>query len=70
MAFPKNQSLFFILTLLLAVLLVNWLQPKEIVMNASQTRAIVIGGGLAGLSAAHTLVQHGSKVLLLDKKPS
>lgn len=70
MAFPRNQSLFFVLTLVLAVLLVNWLQPKEIDMNVSQTRTIVVGGGLAGLSAAHTLIQHGAQVLLLDKKPS
>ncbi|KAF4569664.1 hypothetical protein EYR36_009461 [Pleurotus pulmonarius] len=70
MAFPRTQSLFFIITLLLAVLLVNWLQPKESAMNISQTRTIVIGGGLAGLTAAHTLIQHGTQVLLLDKKPS
>ncbi|KAF4592957.1 hypothetical protein EYR38_008663 [Pleurotus pulmonarius] len=70
MAFPRTQSLFFIITLLLAVLLVNWLQPKDIAMNVSQTRTIIIGGGLAGLSAAHTLIQHGAQVLLLDKKPS
>ncbi|CAK5266844.1 unnamed protein product [Mycena citricolor] len=31
---------------------------------------IVIGGGLAGLSAAHTLLERGQTVLLLDKKPS
>ena len=28
---------------------------------------IVIGGGLAGLSAAHTVLEHGGRVLLLDK---
>ncbi|KAJ6624373.1 Flavocytochrome c [Mycena sp. CBHHK59/15] len=33
-------------------------------------RTIVVGGGLAGLSAAHTLLERGSTVLLLDKKPS
>ena len=30
---------------------------------------IVIGGGLAGLSAAHTVLEHGGRVLLLDKCP-
>ncbi|KAJ6542530.1 Flavocytochrome c [Mycena vulgaris] len=36
----------------------------------SVSRTIVVGGGLAGLSAAHTLLEHGKNVLLLDKKPS
>jgi len=31
--------------------------------------AIVIGGGLAGLSAAHTLIQGGSHVTLLERNP-
>jgi len=30
-------------------------------------QAIVIGGGLSGLSAAHTCIEHGVKVLLIDK---
>jgi flavin-dependent dehydrogenase len=29
---------------------------------------IVVGGGLAGLSAAHTLLERGANVLLLDKQ--
>jgi flavocytochrome c len=33
----------------------------------SANRVIIIGGGLAGLSAAHTLIEHGASVLLLDK---
>jgi succinate dehydrogenase/fumarate reductase flavoprotein subunit len=32
-------------------------------------QVIVIGGGLSGLSAAHTALEHGAKVLLLDKNP-
>ncbi|TFL05560.1 fumarate reductase [Pterulicium gracile] len=31
-------------------------------------QAIVVGGGLAGLSAAHTLLERGANVLLLDKQ--
>ncbi|KAF9061910.1 Flavocytochrome c [Rhodocollybia butyracea] len=31
---------------------------------------IVVGGGLAGLSAAHSVLEHGGKVILLDKKPA
>merc|ERR1711881_210267 len=31
--------------------------------------AIVVGGGLAGFSAAHTVLEHGGKCLLLDKSP-
>ena len=34
----------------------------------SNNRAIVVGGGLAGLSAAHTLLERGASVLLLDKQ--
>jgi flavocytochrome c len=36
-------------------------------MAASQV--IVIGGGLAGLSAAHTVLEAGGRVLVLDKMP-
>jgi len=32
-------------------------------------KVIVIGGGLSGLSAAHTALEYGGKVLLLDKNP-
>jgi len=32
-------------------------------------KVIVIGGGLAGLSAAHTVLERGGRVLLLDKQP-
>jgi hypothetical protein len=31
------------------------------------SQVIVVGGGLAGLSAAHTLLERGASVLLLDK---
>ncbi|KAG8757115.1 hypothetical protein FRC14_002377 [Serendipita sp. 396] len=34
----------------------------------SSNRVIVVGGGLAGLSAAHTLLERGASVLLLDKQ--
>ena len=30
---------------------------------------IVVGGGLAGLSAAHTALERGAKVVVLDKNP-
>ena len=30
---------------------------------------IVIGGGLSGLSAAHTALEHGAKIILIDKNP-
>ncbi|CAK9101033.1 Fumarate reductase (FRDS) (FAD-dependent oxidoreductase) (NADH-dependent fumarate reductase) [Durusdinium trenchii] len=33
------------------------------------TRAIVVGGGLSGMSAAHTILQHGGNVILIDKSP-
>jgi succinate dehydrogenase/fumarate reductase flavoprotein subunit len=34
-----------------------------------QNKVIVVGGGLAGLSAAHTIIQRGGNVILLDKNP-
>lgn len=36
---------------------------------SAQDKIIVIGGGLSGLSAAHTVLEHGGRVLLLDKNP-
>ena len=33
----------------------------------SSTRVLIIGGGLAGLSAAHTVIEHGGRVTLVDK---
>lgn len=33
----------------------------------SQPWSIVVGGGLSGLSAAHTIIQGGGKVVLIDK---
>ena len=32
-------------------------------------QVIVVGGGLAGLSAAHTLLERGANALMLDKQP-
>jgi succinate dehydrogenase/fumarate reductase flavoprotein subunit len=32
-------------------------------------QVIIVGGGLSGLSAAHTVLERGGKVLLLDKNP-
>ncbi len=32
-------------------------------------QVIVVGGGLAGFSAAHTVLEHGCRCLLLDKSP-
>ncbi|KAF9975331.1 hypothetical protein BGZ73_001094, partial [Actinomortierella ambigua] len=32
-------------------------------------QVIVVGGGLSGLSAAHTVLEHGLNVLVLDKNP-
>jgi glycine/D-amino acid oxidase-like deaminating enzyme len=32
------------------------------------SQIIVVGGGLAGLSAAHTILERGGNVLLLDKQ--
>jgi len=37
--------------------------------SANFTQVIVIGGGLAGLSACHTVIERGGRVLLIDKNP-
>jgi len=35
----------------------------------SFTQVIVVGGGLSGLSAAHTVLEHGGRVVVIDKNP-
>lgn len=37
-------------------------------IKKEMAQVIVVGGGLAGLSAAHTLLERGASVLLLDKQ--
>ncbi|KAJ7056026.1 Flavocytochrome c [Mycena amicta] len=37
---------------------------------ALSQQTIVVGGGLAGLSAAHTLLERGKRVFLIDKQPA
>jgi len=32
-------------------------------------QCIVVGGGLAGFSAAHTVMEHGGRIVVLDKSP-
>jgi hypothetical protein len=43
------------------------LQPHPTQYTMSSVKVIVVGGGLSGLSAAHTLLERGCSVLLLDK---
>ncbi|KAG1456413.1 hypothetical protein G6F46_007544 [Rhizopus delemar] len=38
-------------------------------MPSLNNQIIVVGGGLSGLSAAHTVIEQGGNVLLLDKNP-
>ena len=44
------------------------LQHKNLYLSIQMSQVIVVGGGLAGLSAAHTLLERGANVLLLDKQ--
>jgi succinate dehydrogenase/fumarate reductase flavoprotein subunit len=37
--------------------------------SSLNNQIIVVGGGLSGLAAAHTILEHGGNVLLLDKNP-
>ncbi len=59
----RRRLLSFFITITLTAVFVRHFM-------SAQPRTIVIGGGLAGLSAAHTLLENGATVLLLDKKPS
>ena len=48
-----------------------WLYCFRVLIHHSlpqMAQVIVVGGGLAGLSAAHTLLERGANVLLLDKQ--
>ena len=36
-------------------------------MKVAEAQVVIIGGGLAGLSAAHTVLENGGSVVLLDK---
>lgn len=36
---------------------------------SSDNQVIVVGGGLSGLSAAHTVLERGGRVVLMDKNP-
>ncbi|KAI5477479.1 hypothetical protein MNV49_006325 [Pseudohyphozyma bogoriensis] len=45
----------------------RWSDPPNFKMAPQSHRVIVVGGGLSGLSAAHTLYERGARVLVLDK---
>lgn len=38
-------------------------------LSIQMAQIIVIGGGLSGLSAAHTCLERGARVLVIDKNP-
>jgi hypothetical protein len=53
--------------------LIPWQHGKGYCWSANNLQAIltfgIVGGGLSGLSAAHTVLQAGGNVLVLDKNP-
>ncbi|EPX72653.1 fumerate reductase [Schizosaccharomyces octosporus yFS286] len=65
MLFKRTTSLFAVLGLLFAKAAFKNKASMSITNN--NTQAIVIGGGLAGLSATNTILELGGNVLLLDK---
>lgn len=68
---PLVLHLVVVVVAVVVVSLVNHTQHPLVTKRTTQmsnNRAIVIGGGLAGLSAAHTLLERGASVLLLDKQ--
>ena len=46
------------------------LQPQDSIMSAVQARALVIGGGIAGMTAAAALGRRGYEVVLVEKEES
>lgn len=42
---------------------------KQKDLKLKMTQVIIVGGGLAGLSAAHTVLERGGRVLVVDKNP-
>jgi heterodisulfide reductase subunit A len=44
------------------------LEPQESIMSEVQVRALVIGGGLAGMTSALALANRGFEVVLVEKK--
>ena len=46
-----------------------WWFGRVVLTPWQATEVIIVGGGLAGMAAAHTVVQAGGRVLLLDKSP-
>ncbi|KAF9268396.1 Flavocytochrome c [Marasmius fiardii PR-910] len=65
-----NRMSLRILSLAIAALSILITSFLRIHTMASKPVVLVIGGGLAGLSASHTALEHGARVVLLDKKPS
>jgi len=46
------------------------LEPQDSIMSAVQARALVIGGGIAGMTAATALARRGYEVVLVEKEAS
>ena len=44
------------------------LEPQEVIMSDVQVRALVIGGGIAGMTAALALANRGFEVVLVEKE--
>jgi heterodisulfide reductase subunit A len=44
------------------------LEPQEPIMSEVQTRALIIGGGISGMTAALSLANRGYEVVLVEKK--
>jgi heterodisulfide reductase subunit A len=44
------------------------LEPQEVIMSEVQVRALVIGGGISGMSAALALANRGYEVVLVEKE--
>jgi len=44
------------------------LEPQEVIMSEVQVRALVIGGGIAGMTAALALANRGFEVVLVEKE--
>ena len=64
-------SLYYIILYFIIPCVIPWYSHGFLSSHAHHLRhppqVIVVGGGLAGMSAANTVVEHGGRTLLLDK---
>ncbi|KAJ3974860.1 putative fumarate reductase [Lentinula raphanica] len=67
---PTTPRVIFLLSASVALFTLAFFKSPVTYWKLTMEPVIVVGGGLSGLSAAHSVLEHGGKVVLLDKKPA